>query len=185
MTDSQRLTPLAPIVKVVTVKAPPERAFARFTREIARWWPLHSHSVGEADAESVIMEERVGGRIVERTRSGAEFVWGTIDTWEPPHRVAFSWHPGDDPARATHVELQFTADGTRTRVELRHSGFECLGPKGSRIRRAYPIGWAYVLGLYAERRGPFIVGIKALTTALMALRAWRERRADKASHGVA
>ena len=60
MTDSQRLTPLAPIVKVVTVKAPPERAFARFTREIARWWPLQSHSVGEADAESVTMEASAG-----------------------------------------------------------------------------------------------------------------------------
>jgi hypothetical protein len=50
MTDSHRLTLLAPIVKVITVNAPLERAFARFTREIARWWPLHSHSVGEADA---------------------------------------------------------------------------------------------------------------------------------------
>ena len=73
---------------MITVKAPPERAFARFTREIARWCPLHSHSVGEADAESVVMEERVGGRIVERTRGGAEFVWGTIDTWELADRLA-------------------------------------------------------------------------------------------------
>jgi uncharacterized protein YndB with AHSA1/START domain len=185
MTDSQRPVALPPIVKIVSVKAPPERAFARFTKEIATWWPLRSHSVGEADAQTVAMEGRVGGRIVERTRSGAVFVWGTIDVWEPPHRVAFSWHPGDEPERATHVELLFTASGTGTRVELRHRGFEHLGAKGSRIRRVYPIGWAYVLGLYAERRGPFIVGIKALTSALMTLRSWRERRAGKASHSPA
>ena len=183
MTNTQPRVVLPPIGKAVTVKATPERAFARFTQEMASWWPLRSHSVGEANAESVRMEGRVGGRIVERTRSGVEYVWGTIDAWEPPHRVAFSWHPGEDPERATHVEVRFSAVGAHTRVELTHRGFERLGPKGSRIRRAYPIGWAYVLGLYADRRGPFIVAVKALSSALMAVRAWRERRAGVASHG--
>jgi uncharacterized protein YndB with AHSA1/START domain len=183
MTDSQPHLALPPIVKRVTVKAAPERAFARFTQEMASWWPLRSHSVGEASAESVHVEGRVGGRIVERTRSGEEFVWGTIEIWQPPHRLAFSWHPGDDPSRATRVELRFRAAGDRTLVELQHSGFERLGPKGSRIRRAYPIGWAYVLGLYADRRGPFIIAITALSSALMAIRAWRERRSGVASHG--
>jgi uncharacterized protein YndB with AHSA1/START domain len=183
MTDSQLHGALPPIVKVVTVKATPERAFARFTQEMSAWWPLHSHSVGEANAESVRVEGRVGGRIVERTRTGEEFVWGTIEIWEPPQRLAFSWHPGDDPSRATRVELRFRATGDRTRVELHHSGFERLGPKGSRIRRVYPIGWIYVLGLYADRRGPSIMAIKALSSGLMALRAWRERRAGVVSHG--
>ena len=79
---------------------------------------------------------------------------------------------------------RFTAADARTRVELRHSGFERLGPKGSRIRRAYPIGWAYVLGLYTERRGPLVVVIGMLTSALMALRARRERRAGRTSPRV-
>src|SRR5262245_45917860 len=136
MTDLQRNVVLAPIVKVVTVNAPPERAFARFTKEMASWWPLRLHSVGEPDDRTFTVVERVGGLIVERTRSGREFVWGTIEIWAPPHRVAFSWHPGEAPERATRVELRFTAAGTRTRVELRHSGFERLGAKGSRIRRA-------------------------------------------------
>jgi len=35
------------------------------------------------------------------------------------------------------------------------------------MRRGYPIGWAYVLGLYAGRRGPFMLAVTALTTALM------------------
>ena len=182
MTDTQPRVALPPIAKVVTVKATPERAFARFTQEMASWWPLRSHSVGQAQAESVRMESRVGGRIVERTRSGDEYVWGTIDVWEPPHRVAFSWHPGEQAERATHVEVRFTAAGANTRVVLTHTGFERLGPKGSRMRRAYPIGWAYVLGLYADRRGPFIVAIKALSSVLRAVRVWRERRAGVASH---
>jgi hypothetical protein len=37
------------------------------------------------------------------------------------------------------------------RVELRHSGFERLGHLAARTKRMYPIGWAFVLGLCAQR----------------------------------
>lgn len=181
MTDAHRLPPWPPIIKVVTVKATPERAFTRFTTDIASWWPLASHSVGEDDSETVMFEERVGGRIVERLRSGQEAVWGTVTAWEPPHRVAFTWHPGSEPERATFVEVLFSAAGPRTRVELRHSGFERLGPEGARIRRMYPIGWLYVLGLYAGRRGPAVTGLRVLTTTLMAVRRAIVSRRQRAS----
>jgi hypothetical protein len=36
-----------------------------------------------------------------------------------------------------------------------------------RARRGYPIGRAYVLGLYGERTGPFMMLINAMTAALM------------------
>jgi len=174
MTDAR---PIAPLRKVVTVKAPPDRAFRRFTEEIGRWWPLASHSVGEADAETVTMDGRVGGRIVERIRGGREAVWGTVTAWDPPRRVAFTWHPGDDPARAQDIEVSFTPDGDRTRVALEHRGFERLGKAGPRMRRAYPIGWAYVLALYAERGGLFVIAVRALTAALMAIA--RRRRKNQ------
>ena len=44
------------------------------------------------------------------------------------------------------------------------------------MRRAYPIGWAYVLALYAERGGLFVIAVRALTASLMAI-ARRRRRA--------
>jgi uncharacterized protein YndB with AHSA1/START domain len=71
-----------------------------------------------------------------------EAIWGTLTVWAPPHCVVFSWHPGEELDKATHVELRFTASGTRTRVELRHSGFERLGPLAAHTKRMYPIGWA-------------------------------------------
>jgi uncharacterized protein YndB with AHSA1/START domain len=119
---------------------------------MARWWPLQSHSVGEGASETVVMEGRVGGRIVERIRGGRESVWGTVTAWDPPRRVAFTWHPGAEPATAQDVEVRFTAEGDRTRVDLEHRGFERLGALARRARRGYPLGWAYVLGLYAGRR---------------------------------
>ena len=69
--------------------------------------------------------------------------------------------------------MRFVAiDAARTRVELEHAGFERLGEMAKKARRGYPIGWAYVLGLYAGRRGPFMLAVTALTTALM----WIMRR---------
>jgi uncharacterized protein YndB with AHSA1/START domain len=156
-----------PILKSVRVKAPPEKAFHRFTAEMGRWWPLPSHSVGQRDAESVAMEGRVGGRILERIRGGRECVWGTVTSWEPPHRVAFTWHPGDDPARAQDVEVRFTSEGDHTRVELEHRGFERLGALAKRAHRGYPLGWAYVLGRYAGRRGPFMALVTVMTSTMM------------------
>jgi uncharacterized protein YndB with AHSA1/START domain len=164
-----------PIRKSVFVKAPPDRAFRRFTAELGRWWPRASHSIGGADSEAVLMEERVGGRIRESIGGGREAVWGTVTAWEPPHRVAFTWHPGHDPAQAQDVEVTFVAVDEGTRVELTHTGFERLGAQGRMARRAYPMGWVYVLGLYAERGGPVMWLLTALTgtmTAGQRLRAW-------------
>lgn len=156
-----------PIRKSVTVSVPPEKAFQRFTAEMSSWWPLASHSVGQRNAESVTMEGRTGGRIVERIRGGRECVWGTITAWEPPRRVAFTWHPGDDAARAQDVEVRFTPEGKATRVDLEHKGFERLGALAKRAHRGYPIGWAYVLGLYAGKRGPFMAFVTVMTATMM------------------
>jgi len=177
MTPPQSPSSFTPILKRVVVRASQERAFRRFTTELATWWPLASHSVGQQDAESVVMEERVGGRIVESIRDGRRSVWGTITAWEPPHRVAFTWHPGREPETAQDVEVRFTADGDRTRVELEHRGFERLGAElGRKARRGYPIGWTHVLGIYAERRGPVMLLLHGLTAVLVARHRRRRRR---------
>ena len=99
---------LAPMVLETTVPCPPERAFAYFTRDIARWWPLTLYSRGGADAQDVRFEPRVGGGLVETTRDGAAHRWGTVDAWDPGARIAFSWHPGRDDSAAQRVDGQHT-----------------------------------------------------------------------------
>lgn len=169
MTTTREAAGLPPVVKIVTVKAPPEQAFRRFTAEMATWWPLRSHSLGQADAQTVLMEGRVGGRIVERIKGGGEAVWGTLTAWDPPRRVAFTWHPGQDPATAQDVEVVFSAEGDRTRVELTHRGFERLGAMAKKANRGYSLGWKHVLGLYAEQRGAFMLFMGALTAVMTAV----------------
>jgi hypothetical protein len=135
---------LAPVVVDVLVPCPPARAFDYFTRDIARWWPLSTHSCAMADAVDVAFEGRAGGRLVERSRDGASHVWGTVTTWEPGGRVAFTWHPGRDADFATRVDVTFVAAGDGTRVTLTHDGWNARAD-GARARENYVGGWRIVL----------------------------------------
>jgi uncharacterized protein YndB with AHSA1/START domain len=140
---------ISPLVKTVVVPVGVERAFEAFTAETSAWWPLFSHSVGEAAASEVRMEGAVGGRIVEYGADGELATWGTVSDWDPPTSVGFSWHPGGDPDEAGQVTVTFTATGDGTEVQLVHSGWERRGD-GARARLSYDTGWDYVLGKYVE-----------------------------------
>ena len=135
--------------KTVRVKASVEAAFRLFTAGINGWWPLATHSVCEEEDASCAVEGRVGGRFFERARDGKEHVWGTVTAWEPPVRVAFTWHPGRAAAGAQSVEVRFSDAGSGvTLVELTHTGWEKLGAQAVSVRERYETGWDFVLGEY-------------------------------------
>ena len=54
------------------VACPPEDAFAVWTARIDTWWPRDHTVTGAPDLE-VVLQDRVGGRIFERTPDGAEY----------------------------------------------------------------------------------------------------------------
>lgn len=139
------------IRKSVTVSRPVEHAFRVFTEEIDTWWPLRTHAVDTAQAQTVVMEGREGGRLFERTASGEEHVWGRLTAWEPPNRVAYTWHPGRGEETAQEVVVTFAPEGEGTRVEVRHWGWEKFGDQLDEIVADYNEGWDVVIGLYAER----------------------------------
>ena len=98
--------PVPPVVKTVTVRAPPARAFAVFTDDFARWWPLAQFHTGP-DPVGCTIEPQVGGRIFERAADGRETVWGTVLAYEPPHHLAFSWIVGLSAEQEQLVEIRF------------------------------------------------------------------------------
>ncbi|MFE7408458.1 SRPBCC domain-containing protein [Isoptericola sp. NPDC057559] len=136
----------------VTVTPGPEDAFRLFTAGLGEWWPLATHSVGREGSRGVVLEPGVGGRLVETLPDGGAAVWGTVTAWDPPRRVAFTWHPGTPEAEATQVEVTFRPDGSGTVVELAHSGW-ARRADGDRARVSYGSGWRLVLGAFAERAG--------------------------------
>jgi uncharacterized protein YndB with AHSA1/START domain len=139
------------IHKSVTVRVPVETAFRVFTEEIGSWWPLATKSVGQEESEALTIEPRVGGRVFERTRSGEEHEWGEILAWDPPHRLAFSWHPGRARETSQEVEIRFSAGNGATVVELEHRGWERLVGPGAQIPEHFESGWEEALTRYVQR----------------------------------
>jgi uncharacterized protein YndB with AHSA1/START domain len=128
---------LAAINKTVTVEASVETAFETFTRRMTDWWPSGSHRIFEGS--TVVFDGRAGGRVYERATTGEEGDWADVLVWEPPHRLVLRWrvNPNRGP---TEVEVRFTPENGRTRVDLEHRGWD--DPEG---RANYFSGWDLVL----------------------------------------
>jgi uncharacterized protein YndB with AHSA1/START domain len=136
------------ITKEIHVDATPETAFAVFVDRIGEWWPLGRFSIYGAEATVEFEDDR----IVERSPSGDESVWGEVLEFEASARVRFTWHPGrpedDDP---TEVEVTFTSDDNGTLVTLVHSGWERVSEERRAGRVDYDNGWPGVLEMYRRR----------------------------------
>jgi uncharacterized protein YndB with AHSA1/START domain len=136
--------PVPPIVKAVTVRAAPARVFALFASDFGRWWPVSRVHTGP-DPVDCALEPRVGGRVFERSADGRETPWGTVQVYDPPLRLAFSWIVGLSAGQEQLVEISFSpAENGGTRVELTHSGWEKLGEAAAGRRDGYDRGWGIV-----------------------------------------
>jgi len=143
--DAERAA-IEPIVVTVLLGCPPERAFAYFTRDIAKWWPLAKYSVCGDRAADVAFEPRAGGRLFETDGEGNVHLWGLVSEWKPPGRLRFSWHPGHEEAMAQWIEVTFAPNPKGTLVTLTHGGWEALGERAVATRATYAGGWLTVLG---------------------------------------
>ena len=144
--------------KNVRVQASVERAFSVFVERMETWWPAHHH-IGAQPFQSIFIEPRAGGRWYERDAQGNQCDWGTVLAWNPPHTVILSWHLGcdwkfdPDLAKASEIELRFTAEGTSgTRVELEHRRIERHGEGYEKLREMLdsPGAWAATLTAFAN-----------------------------------
>jgi len=145
----------APVRKSIFVDASPDHAFEVFTAGIGRWWPK-SHKIGPADLDRPVIEPRSGGRWYELDTDGTQCEIGKVVTWEPPARLILTWQLNAefkfDAHLVTEVEVQFTPEGSGTRVNLEHRHLERLGETAEALREAVdsPGGWSGLLQLYAE-----------------------------------
>ena len=144
----QAATEFAPVVKRIEVNTSITDAFAVFTAGLDSWWPKESHSIGEGEVSEIVVEARHDGRIVEVWRDGTRYEWARFTEWDPPHRFEMEWRPNPEPGPKTTVEVVFTPGDGSTVVELRHYGWERLGPVARDLRGNYETGWVLVLSRY-------------------------------------
>jgi uncharacterized protein YndB with AHSA1/START domain len=141
------------IKRSVTVDCSIEHAFETFTDRIHDWWPLATHSIEQhgSPPQTVIFQGGAGGQIYERTTKGEELKWADVIAFDPPHRFVLAWNPSREQDRPrTEIEVTFTEEGDKTRVDLEHRGWDQLGDGATEARESYSEGWQHVLASYAE-----------------------------------
>jgi uncharacterized protein YndB with AHSA1/START domain len=148
----------APVVKEVQVACSPDRAFQVFATEMGRWW-LKSHSIAKSGQAQVMVEPHAGGAWYEIGTEGERCDWGHVAVWEPPSRLVLIWRLTPeftyDPALHTEVEVQFTPEGTGTRVRLEHRMLENFGTAAGQMAQVFdsPNGWGGLVEAYVAATG--------------------------------
>jgi uncharacterized protein YndB with AHSA1/START domain len=148
-----RMISVAPVRKTVTVEASQNHAFEVFTAGITRWWPA-THTILKVAPREHVIEPRAGGRWYQIGVDGSECDNGKVLIWEPPSRLVLVWQINADwqfdPDLHTEVEVRFTPEGQRTRVDLEHRNIERVGERAEAVRTAVdgPGGWTAILESY-------------------------------------
>ena len=129
------------VERSIVVNVPQARAFDVFV-DMTSWWPLATHTIGEAPARASIIEPHAGGRWYDIGRTGGETMIGEVLAYEPPQRLVLTWSISHDwtydPTLRTEIELRFIPESaTRTRVELVHRNLEAYGERAEEERKIY------------------------------------------------
>jgi len=144
----------------IVVEAPQDKCFETFVN-MTSWWPLGTHTIGEAPARASIVQTRAGGRWYDVSKNGDEQDIGKVLAYEPPHRLLLSWEIScawkHDENVASEIEVRFVPESpTRTRIELEHRNLEVYGADAETARDTYESdgAWTYVLAAYAKALRP-------------------------------
>ncbi len=142
-----------PLTVELELECPAEHAFTVWTSRIDSWWPP-DHTVS-GHPERVVLQGHVDGRIYERTSDGTEHDWGRVTAWDPPSRLAYTWHLGSTPQAATEVEILFRPVGDRaSRIVIAHRGWERLGDGAVVGRDRNRAGWSTLLPHFLAATSP-------------------------------
>jgi len=149
--DESESNPLDDAVMAeVTVRCPAPETFALFLDTLADWWPLKDYSMAPGEVVDVEVDRRPGGAITEIRRDGSRARWGTLLTWEPPHRFAMDWHvtPG---LEQTVITVTFKAVSPQVaKVSLVHSGWQGIDPARLGMQLGYTQGWTAILRCFTR-----------------------------------
>lgn len=159
------------IEKTAVLKAPVDRVWRAISdaREFGSWF-------GVAFDGPFVAGQPITGRIVPTTadaevaklqepHTGKRFEF-LVEAIEPPHRIAFRWHPfAMDPnvdytsEPTTLIVFELTPVGSDTRLTITESGFDGI-PLSRRAAafKANDGGWTHQIRLVAKHLGASVAG---------------------------
>lgn len=136
--------------KRITLDCAPVVAFEVFSFDMAKWWPMDTHSVSAGNntlPANLILERAEDGRIVEVDSNGKAHPWGHFQEYQAPFRVLIAWHVDDTPDHSTYIEVVFGMETNgSTTVVLTHSGWDIFGDAAEDKYSEYDAGWDVIFG---------------------------------------
>ncbi len=136
----------------VLVAVAPDEAFRLFTAEIDRWWRRGLRYRVGAGRSVLVLEPKVGGRLLESIDSAAGptvIETGRIRLWDPPRRLVFSWRAVNFASdETTEVEVAFAPSASGTTVTVTHRGWAALRPDHPVRHGADVVGFSGAMGMW-------------------------------------
>jgi len=145
--QTERALGVAVVTIEVEIEAARERVWEAFCEETAQWWPADFRCLG--DSESVTLEARAGGHLLERASNGATLLWGQVLSCTPGENMNFAAHiapPFGGPAIG-YTFFEFVEQGAgKTLVRLTNHMMGDLGPEPAAMRTNVSEGWRHLIG---------------------------------------
>ena len=122
--------------------------FNVYVDRIDEWWPRrgakfrYSFAPDTTEPRHIRMESERGGRFYEEFADGSEYTIGSVEVYDPPHEIVYSWQAPDWP-EPTRVRVRFVQSGDTTTVMVEHTGFPDDG-----TAEGYSEGLREILGIF-------------------------------------
>ena len=140
---------MATVNEKIDIAADQSTVFNIYVNQVNEWWPRwgaenkYSFAPDSTEPDQIRFEARAGGRYYEIFADGTEHTIGTIQTWDPPNEIAYTWDVAEWPGLST-VTVRFVSSGDTTTVIVEHDGV----PDGKE-GEGYSAGHKEVLGIFA------------------------------------
>jgi uncharacterized protein YndB with AHSA1/START domain len=140
---------MAVVSEKIDIVADQVTVFNVYVNEINEWWPRrgetnrYSFAPDSTEPDRIRFDAKEGGRYYEVFADGTEHTIGTIETWDPPHELAYTWVVADWPGKSI-VTVRFVSSGTTTTVIVEHDGL----PEGKE-GEGYSAGHREILDVFA------------------------------------
>lgn len=142
---------LEPIIKTIEVPCSQEEAFGIFVSKMDSWWPkskFTTSAMSGKPAKVIHVEAKIGGKIVEIGPDDKEYLWGTIQSYDPYSFLSMDFHipqPDEIVKDRSLLEIRFIIlEKNRTKVELTQSNWEAFGERAAMMQGGYGGGWVVI-----------------------------------------
>lgn len=141
---------MAQVNEKIDIVAEQVVVFNTYVTRIDEWWPRrgerfrYSFAPDTTEPRSIRFVAEAGGRFYEEFADGSQYDIGTVEVYDPPNEIVYTWRAPDWPDAST-VRVRFVQNGDVTTVMVEHTGLP-----DDQTAAGYAEGLREILGVFVE-----------------------------------